>query len=483
MANQIDATQLQAILDVVAAKPDGMSARKILDALGNPMPMRTLQYRLRHLVANDKLVREGSARASIYRIPAPFGRRRTEKPADLAPVPLSDAGAAIRKYVSQPMAMRKPVAYNTDFLDSYRPNETRYLRDEDLTRLYDARISEFAQLPAGTYAKRILDRLLIELSWNSSRLEGNTFSILDTQRLIHFRFAEDYKDRNEIQMIINHKEAINFLVNSAEDIGFNRYTILNLHSILADNLLGDQMARGRLRFRAVGIGGSVYYPLENPHLIEEYFNRLLDKAEAIRDPFEQSFFAMAHFSYLQAFDDVNKRVSRLAANIPLFKSNLSPLTFADVPKSLYVEALLGIYELNQHELLKDVFLWAYARSATKSIAIRQSVGEPDPFRLRYRVELHELVAIILRETMNRKRAFEFVVNWAKNNISDEDVEDFREMVETELLSLHEGNFAQYRIRPSEFRAWSEPWQKELSGSAAIQLSAEATLSQGLPEKE
>ncbi len=484
MAKHIDATQLQAILDVVAAKPGGMSAPKILDALGNPMPMRTLQYRLRHLVANDKLIREGSARASIYRIPASFSRRsRTEKPADSAPVPLSDAGAAIRKYVSQPMAMRKPVSYNTDFLDSYRPNETRYLHDEDLARLYEARITEFAQSPAGTYAKRILDRLLIELSWNSSRLEGNTFSILDTQRLIHFRVVGDDKDREEIQMIINHKEAINFLVNSAEDIGFNRYTILNLHSILADNLLGDQMARGRLRFRAVGIGRSVYYPLENPHLIEEYFNRLLDKAEAIRDPFEQSFFAMAHFSYLQAFDDVNKRVSRLAANIPLFKSNLSPLTFADVPKSLYVEALLGIYELNQHELLKDVFLWAYARSAAKSIAIRQSVGEPDPFRLRYRVELHELVAIILRETMNRKRAFEFVVNWAKNNISDEDVEDFREMVETELLSLHEGNFAQYRIRPSEFRAWSEPWQKELSGSAAIQLSAEATLSQGLPEKE
>lgn len=484
MATQIDATQLQAILDVVAAKPDGMSAPKILDALGNPMPMRTLQYRLRHLVANDKLIREGSARASIYRIPAPFGHlSKTEKPADSAPVPLSDAGAAIRKYVSQPMAMRKPVAYNTDFLDSYRPNETQYLNDNDLTRLYDVRISEFAQLPAGTYAKRILDRLLIELSWNSSRLEGNTFSILDTLRLIHFRFVGDDKDRKEIQMILNHKEAINFLVNSAEDIGFNRYTILNLHSILADNLLDDPMSPGRLRYRSVGISGSVYHPPENPHLIEEYFCRLLDKAEEINDPFEQSFFAMMHFSYLQAFDDVNKRVSRFAANIPLLKSNLSPLTFADVPKNLYVEALLGIYELNQHDLLKDVFLWAYERSAAKSRVIQQSVGEPDRLRFRYRIELRELVGNVVRESMNRKSAFEFVANWAKYNISAEDVEDFREMVETELLSLHEGNFARYRIKPSEFQAWSELWRTELSGSIELQFSATATLSQGPLESE
>ena len=484
MAKQIDATQLQAILNAVAAKPDGISAPKILEALGSPMPMRTLQYRLKRLVTDEKLVREGSASASVYCIPNRFDRAdKKESPADSEVVPLSEACVAIRKCVSQPMAARKPVAYNADFLDSYRPNETRCLRDEDFTRLHDARISEFAQLPAGTYAKRILDRLLIELSWNSSRLEGNTFSILDTQRLIHFRFADAGKDRKEIQMILNHKEAINFLVDYAEDIGFNRYTILNLHSILADNLLDDPNSPGRLRFRSVGIGGSVYHPLENPHLIEEYFNRLLDKAEAIHDPFEQSFFAMMHFSYLQAFDDVNKRVSRFAANIPLLKSNLSPLTFADVPKTLYVEALLGVYELNQPDLLKDVFLWAYERSAAKSGVIRQSVGEPDPLRFRYRIELRELVGNVVRESMDRARAFEFVSDWAKKNVPAEDVEAFREMTETELLNLHEGNFARHAIRPSEFRNWSKRWHSELSGSMEIQMSVEAALSQGHRAKE
>ena len=480
MAKHIDATQLQAILKIVAARQEGISAPGILEVLGSPMPMRTLQYRLMRLVADKKIVREGNARASVYRVPAP-----TKQDTDTmdhpvhAAVPLSATCLEIMKYVSQPMSARMPVGYKFDLLDSYRPNETQYLREEERERLYEAGSIEFAQLPAGAYAKRILDRLLIELSWNSSRLEGNTFSILDTKRLIHFLYAADDKDMREIQMILNHKLAIEFLASQDEEIGFNSYTILNLHSILADNLLADPMAPGRLRYRSVGIGGSVYHPLESPQLIEEYFHRLLDKAEAIDNPFEQSFFTMVHFPYLQAFDDVNKRVSRFAANIPLLKSNLSPLTFADVPKGLYVEALLGIYERNQHDLLKDLFLWAYERSAAKGAVVRQSVGEPDPLRFRYRTELRSLVGSVMREPMERKRAFEFVGNWAKNNVAVEDIEEFREMAETELLSIHEGNFARYGIKPSEFRIWSEAWQMELKGIAMIQLADEASLSQEL----
>lgn len=125
-------------------------------------------------------------------------------------------------------------------------------------------------------------------------------------------------------MILNHKDAIEFLVNSVEEIGFNRYTILNLHALLANNLLIDPTAPGRLRHIPVGIEKSVYHPLEMPQLIEEYFDQLLATAAAIKDPFEQAFFTMTQLPYLQPFDDVNKRVSRLAANIPLIKANFSP---------------------------------------------------------------------------------------------------------------------------------------------------------------
>ena len=93
---------------------------------------------------------------------------------------------------------------------------------------------------------------------------------------------------------------------------------------------------------------------------------------------------MVHLPYLQPFDDVNKRTSRLSANIPLIRENLSPLSFVDVPEQAYIDGLLGVYELNQIELLRDVFVWAYERSCARYSAVRQPLGEPDKFRLRYR---------------------------------------------------------------------------------------------------
>jgi hypothetical protein len=161
--------------------------------------------------------------------------------------------------------------------------------------------------------------------------------------------------------------------------------------------------------------------LEVPQSIEECFDQILATADRIEDLFEQAFFVMVHLPYLQPFDDVNKRVSRLAANIPAIHRNLAPLSFEDVPRHLCIEAVLGVYELNRVELLRDVFLWAQEHSAARYAAIRQSLGEPDPFRLRYREPLRAVVA------------------------------------EAEIASLHGGNFARYRIRPSEFDAWQKAW--------------------------
>src|SRR5260370_40339810 len=143
-------------------------------------------------------------------------------------------------------------------------------------------------------------------------------------------------------MIINPKDAIGFLVSAAEEIGFNRYTILNLHGVLAHNLLPDEAAAGRLRHIAVGIEKSTFHPLELPQRIEESFNQLLATAAAIADPFEQALFVMVQLPYLQPFDDVNKRVSRLAANIPFIKGKLAPLSVPDVPRSLYTAPVLGV---------------------------------------------------------------------------------------------------------------------------------------------
>jgi hypothetical protein len=460
LARHIQEEHLQAIEEVLRRHPKGMTAQQIAEALRPAPPRRTLQYRLKSLVDAKRLVMHGEGRWARYQFPPSSTAIATEvHPESEAAIPLTPAGAEMQTYVRKPIEARGPVGYDRAFLDSYRPGETFYLSSAERQRLSEIGTPKIAEQPAGTYARQILSRLLIDLSWNSSRLEGNTYSLLDTKRLIGLGQEAEGKERLEAQMILNHKDAIEFLVGTAEEIGFNRYTILNLHALLANNLLADPEAAGRLRHIGVGIERSVFHPLEVPQLIEECFDQILATAVAIADPFEQAFFVMVQLPYLQPFDDVNKRVSRLAANIPLIKANLSPLSFEGVLRTTYTEAVLGVYELKRTELLRDVFLGAYERSAARYAAVRQSLGEPDPFRLRHRQDLREVVGAIVRGAMGKKQASAHLSAWTQEHIEAQERERFREIAENELLSLHEGNFARYQIRPSEFAAWREEWAR------------------------
>ena len=455
MPRPVPQAELKAIEDVLRAHPDGIPRSNIAESLRERVSPRTLQSRLRYLVDHGRVVTEGQGRGVRYHI---AGSGATAiAPADAEVLPLSEAAKEIRQLVSQPLSKRKIVGYNRDFLDSYRPNETTYLSNAERSRLHEIGAVPIGSQPAGTYARKIIDRLLIDLSWNSSRLEGNTYTLLDTKRLIDFGKVAEGKDRTEAQMILNHKEAIEFLVNEAEEISFNKYTLLNLHGLLANNLLSNPQAEGRLRFIEVGIQGSSFQPLAIPQLIDECVEQILHTAQAIKDPFEQSFFVMVQLPYLQPFDDVNKRVSRLAANIPLIKANLIPLTFLDVSQDFYTQATLGVYELNRIELLRDVYLWAYERSAERYAAAQQSLGAPDPFRLKHREALREVVGTVVRSLYNRGETFKFLEKWSAENILADEQERFLEVAEDEILALHEGNFARYKIRPSEFEAWRKVW--------------------------
>lgn len=466
VARPIPEGELTAIEAIIREHPGGVSLQEIAESLPFPLPRRTLQYRLRHLADEGRVVLRGEKRGAKYLPPVAAARGAAAgtgaAEGEALYIPLSPVSAEIRAYLGQPAAARKPVGYDRAFLDSYRPNESFYLSGAERAHLLEVGRPGSAAQPAGTYARQILNRLLIDLSWNSSRLEGNTYSLLDTRRLIEFGEEAGDHDRLEAQMILNHKDAIGFLVGAADDIGFNRYTILNLHALLASNLLADEAAAGRLRHIAVGIEKSAFHPLEAPQQIEECFDQILASAAAIEDPFEQAFFVMAQLPYLQPFDDVNKRVSRLAANIPFIRRNLCPLAFTDVPRALYTDAVLGVYELNKVDLLKDLFIWAYERSAARYAAVRQSLGEPDPFRLRYRDALREIVGEIVRGSFDRRTASARLAEWTGANIPAPDRDRFREAAENELLGLHEGNFARYRIRPSEFAAWQQAWSESMT---------------------
>ncbi len=466
MAKSIPEQELQDIESVVSTHPEGVSIQNIQKKLKKEVVRRTLQYHLKHLVDQGRLIRGGNRRSTKYLLPSPHkGQTKSfevSKQESNREFRTSKQGGKIQEYVRKPIQARNLVGYERAFLDIYRPNITPYLSAREREHLREIGTPTSGEQPAGTFAKQILNRLIIDLSWNSSRLEGNTYSLLDTKRLIAFGQVATGRKRLELQMILNHKDAIEFLVGSVEEIGFNRYTILNLHALLANNLLADPESLGRLRRIGVGIEKSTFHPLQVPQLIEECFDQILTTAKAIENPFEQALFVMVHLPYLQPFDDVNKRVSRLIANMPLIKENLIPLSFTDVSTTTYTEAILGVYELNKIDLLKDVFIWAYERSAKRHALVKQSLGEPDPFRQKHREKLYEIVQNIVRERLDKNAAYQRIAVHAEKHIKEDEQDQFRQVAENEILGLHEGNFARYQITPTQFKLWQEVWNTLLN---------------------
>lgn len=454
MADTTSPPDSAVILQALHRFPEGASVSQLLQVANPTVAKRTLQRRLGQLMTAGQIRATGRGRSVRYHLRAPSTESVDPKEPNAHDWEwLSPEGAKVRAAVQRPLARRTPVGYQATFLDAYQPNRTFYLpanRRAELEKIGQVGLTD---LPAGTYIRQVMDRLLIDLSWNSSRLEGNTYSLLETRRLLELGESAEGKDAREAQMILNHKAAIEMMAEQAAEIGFNRYTILNLHALLSDNLLADPAAGGRIRSRPVGISGTVFHPLEVPAQIEQRLDLILKKAAAIADPFEQAFFAMVHLPYLQPFEDVNKRVSRLAANIPLIRHNLCPLSFIDVEQDDYVGGLIGVYELNRVEYLRDVFSWAYRRSCARYAAVRQSLGDPDPFRLRHRSAIARAVRDVVLSRLNRQAAQRALKAVATSEIPPSDQPHFMEVVHSELASLHDGNIARYRIRPSEFDAW------------------------------
>ena len=461
MPKQIPKPELDALVTAVTRHPGGVGVEGLRAGLPFSLPPRTLQRRLKRVENDGWITSRGSGKGKRYLPVTLPGRETSQEPqtpvtgsdSGAAGLPLSAAAREIRALITRPLSKRLPVGYDAAFLASYQPNLTFYLPAATRRRLAALGQVSITDLPAGTYLRQILDRLLIDLAWNSSRLEGNTYSLLETQRLLERGEAADGKGAQEAQMILNHKAAIEMLADQAEEIGFNRYTICNLHALLSDNLLSDPAACGRQRDRPVGISGTVFHPLEVPQQIEESFHGILTKAAAIADPFEAAFFVMVQLPYLQAFEDVNKRVSRLAANIPLIRHNLCPLSFVDVEAEDYLNGLIGIYELKRIEYLRDVFVWAYARSVQRYTAVRQSLGDPDPFRLKYRSQIGGCVREIVQQMLAPDAALHWIRQAAAKDIPAADRAQFSETVAVELRSLHEGNLARHRLRPGEFMQW------------------------------
>jgi Fic family protein len=445
---------LERIEAILQERPEGVQRAEIRDVLNTryseDLADRTLRRRLEQLENEGRLVRKGKSRAIRY--------HATDRGAGAPPltaeaaIALSPEALEVQRLVRLPRQQREPCTYDRAFLDDYVPGESWYLPEEIRDGLMATGETPNPERPAGTYARGILDRLLIDLSWASSRLEGNTYSRLDTQNLLEHGVHAEGNSQEEAQMILNHRAAIRMLVDNVEEIDFDRRTLLGLHAALAENLVANPGEEGALRQRPVDISDTVYRPSGVPQIIRECFDLLLAKVRDIPDPFEQAFFLMVHIPYLQPFIDVNKRTSRIAANIPFIRGNLCPLSFVDVPHETYIEATVGIYERKEVALLRDLFVWAYRRSCDQSRVVREALGVADTVRFRYRDQLADLV----RETVRSRALIERsqLRAWARDHgIEKERREAFVERAMDILLNLTEGVACRYGLSAEDVDAW------------------------------
>ena len=253
-------------------------------------------------------------------------------------------------------------------------------------------------------------------------------------------------------MILNHKEAIRFLVENAEAIQVDSFTVFNIHSLLSQDLLFNPKARGQIRDIEIEISNSRYIPLSNTYILQELFDILLLKANAITDPFEQSFFLLVHVAYLQAFEDVNKRTSRLSCNIPFIKCNLCPVSFINVSRKDYTVALLAIYERNEVIPMLEVFRWAYLQSCNQYSPVKDTPGDFDFYRVRYRTLRKEVLGDIIRGEIHGQDIDGYVQKiTSKNGI--ENPEKFLRNVREDAEYLHEGAIVGLNISIDQFRIW------------------------------
>jgi fido (protein-threonine AMPylation protein) len=428
-----------------------LSRSDIAAALGEP-PATVLRY-LNRLKADGKVVQSGSTSASRYSLasfegavqaPAPSSVTRPGSVIPTGSPSWSPSSSDLLAALEVPLGARQPVTYQRKFVDDYEPNQTFLLPESLANDLYrEGRMQ--GQQPAGTYARNVIEPLLIDLSFSSSRLEGNRYTRLDTEVLFRSGHANP-QDKDAI-MLLNHKRAIEFLIDEVPLYGLTVMVIRNIHTLLMQGLLHDEDSLGAIRQKVVNISNTAYVPAHMPSLLEEMLGIIVAKARDIKNPVEAAFFLWVNLAYLQPFEDGNKRTSRLSANIPLLMYNCAPLSFLDVTDDDYSRARIGVYEKLDVSIAADLFAWTYRRSIGKYAVQIQAAGLPDLFRATHRDAINELVSRVVREGHPLGAAI------AEFDLPAQDAEKLAEIVKGDIVRLGEHNFARYRLTLRELMRW------------------------------
>ena len=439
----------EALLRLVLAAGAAVQPGALENALETSRP--TINRALRGLLASGLLEKLGQGRSTRYVV------TEAAKAAlgVLSPAPPAAAGSGLLRWspavlplveaLRAPIGTRTPVGYESGFVDNYIPNQSSLLPRRLAIDLFDAGRSRDQQ-PAGTYAREVLEQLLVDLSWSSSRLEGNNKSLLDTKALFEQGEQASPLDEDSL-MLLNHKDAIEFMVDAVPTEGITVPVIVDLQAKLMKDLLKDSRDIGSFRRRVVNINGSVYSPSNVPSLLEEALKSIIDKVRHIQNPVEAAFFLWVNMAYLQPFADGNKRTSRLSANMPLMLHNCAPLSFLDVERTDYASAMLGIYEQRNVAAAVELFEFIYRRSIQKYSVLRAARAVPDPLRARYRRALNELMQFVVLHGRTLDGAFSAVL------VEVADLPALLAIVNTELDHLEQYNCARYNLARGTTQAW------------------------------
>jgi len=316
------------------------SSKEIFEGIDSIVSYATVKRCLSKLLSDNFITKHDNAKNSRYTVSPQFSL--------FYPIDLNE-------YFSKEIDEREILTgYNFSLIPEILQNISLFTAKE-LTLLNNLQIkfSENTALLSEFEFRKDMERLAIDLSWKSSQIEGNTYSLLETERLLKEKQTAAGKTKDEAVMLLNHKEAIDFIVeNSDYYLSLDIAKIEELHSILIKELGVDR----NIRKRRVGITGTNYRPLDNEFQIREALQQTCGLINNRENIFEKALLALSLLSYIQAFTDGNKRVARIMANALLIANKFCPISFRTVDAVDYKKAMLLFYEQNNISAFKQIFI-------------------------------------------------------------------------------------------------------------------------------
>jgi Fic family protein len=329
----------QVILQFIRANPL-RSSKEIHEGLEEVLAYATVKRALQKLLSENWINAVGKGKSTKYSISPAY---ELLQPVD------------IEEYFKKEIDEREiNEGYNHSLISETLSNASIFTTNElahliDLQAQYTENISKLSE----PQYKKELERLAIDLSWKSSQIEGNTYSLLETERLLKDKETASGKTKDEAVMLLNHKEALDFIItNPTYVVPLSVSRIEDIHSILIKDLEVER----NIRTQRVGISGTNYRPLENEFQIKEALEDTCQLVNSQENVFSKALLVLVLLSYIQAFNDGNKRTARIISNAILVCNNYCPISFRTVDSVEYKKAMLLFYEQNNITAFKKIFI-------------------------------------------------------------------------------------------------------------------------------